>query len=42
MIVLLALAAIGGAILIPDPMWANISLFAALLFSYAGIRLYGN
>ncbi len=42
MILLLVLAAVAGFILIPDPMWANISLFAALLLSYAGIRLYGN
>lgn len=42
MILLLAIAAVGGFILIPDPMWANVSLFAALLFSYMGIRIYGN
>ena len=42
MILLLALAALVGFILIPDPMWANISLLAALLLSYIGIRVYGH
>jgi hypothetical protein len=42
MIFLLTLGAVAGFAIIPDPMWANVSLFAALLLSYIGIRSHGN